>query len=537
MAHAVEAAPDAWASAPPRPFLSVSEAATLLGVSRVTVWRWIKSGRLSPSRLGHRTVRIQRDDILRLLRPLPSVLTPPPGHTTAERGHFVLFYEADAYLEKSVAEFLAGGLSRGNPALVVATPAHCAGIADRLIAAGIDVAAARAEKRLVELDAAQTLDQFTIDGRPDAARFDAVVGTLVGSMGSGCRIFGEMVALLVARGNAEAALALEGMWNELQLRQPFALLCGYPMDQLASNDLARVVDDTCGAHTAVVPTEAYADLDTSDARLREIVALQQKAASLEHALRAERAARAEIQAALQIRDEFISIASHELRTPVSVLMAQAQLTLRRLQRQGHLEPERVAAALQMVGTQADKLARLISQLLDVSRLEAGKLALEPHDTDLVSLVEQIVSGTRPLSDTHTLSLIAPAELECQLDALRIEQVLSNLLDNAMKYSPAGGGVEVSLGQCADGSIELAVRDHGLGIPEEKRAHIFERFYQAHDTGQRGMGLGLYVSRHIVEMHGGQLHAEFPSDGGTCMRITLPYVAPAQTLPIMDLASD
>ncbi|HET6316037.1 MAG TPA: ATP-binding protein, partial [Chloroflexota bacterium] len=414
---------------------------------------------------------------------------------------------------------------------------HHAGITDLLRSAGIDLDAARAGRRLIELDAAETLERLMVDDQPDTARFDAVVGTLVAELGPATRIFGEMVALLVARGNPEAALMLEGLWNTLQRKHAFALLCGYPMEQLAGDDLTGALDGACEAHTSVVPTERYAELESTDARMRQIVALQQKAASLEHALRAERAALDQAQAALRIRDEFISIASHELRTPISVLTAQAQLSLRRLERQGQLEPQRVADALRMVGSQADKLARLVSQLLDVSRLDAGKLVLEPTAVDLVRLVEQVVSTTRPLTVDHTLGLVAPATLECEIDPLRFEQVLSNLLDNAMKYSPDGGAIDVTLSHNAD-DIELTVRDRGLGIPEEKRAQIFERFYQAHDNGQRGMGLGLYVSRHIVELHGGDMWAEFPPDGGTRMVVRLPVsvAVPADEAPAM-LASD
>jgi signal transduction histidine kinase len=101
-------------------------------------------------------------------------------------------------------------------------------------------------------------------------------------------------------------------------------------------------------------------------------------------------------------------------------------------------------------------------------------------------------------------------------------VLTNLLDNAIKYSPDGGPIEVALDQCASGSHELSVRDHGIGIPPEKRARIFDRFYQAHADGYRsGMGLGLYISRQIVQLHGGELLAEFPPDGGSRFIVRLP----------------
>src|SRR6266508_2857575 len=132
MVVALEAPPSTEDNAE-RPFYSVSEAAALLGVSRVTVWRWIKAGRLSPARLGHRTVRIPREDMLRLLRPGTTRSRPDVGVAVPnERGHFVVFYEADRYLAKSVAEFAAPGLAHGKPALIVATPEHRAGIAELL---------------------------------------------------------------------------------------------------------------------------------------------------------------------------------------------------------------------------------------------------------------------------------------------------------------------------------------------------------------------------------------------------------------------
>jgi signal transduction histidine kinase len=146
-----------------------------------------------------------------------------------------------------------------------------------------------------------------------------------------------------------------------------------------------------------------------------------------------------------------------------------------------------------------------------------------------------VSATRALTERHTITYTAPASLECEVDALRLEQVVSNLLDNALKYSPDGGAIEVVLAQPTPRSVEISVRDHGLGIPANKRGHIFERFYQAHQSGNRsGMGLGLYVSRQIVELHGGDIRVDFPQDGGTRFSVRLPV---ARTLARAGEAAD
>jgi two-component system phosphate regulon sensor histidine kinase PhoR len=163
-------------------------------------------------------------------------------------------------------------------------------------------------------------------------------------------------------------------------------------------------------------------------------------------------------------------------------------------------------------------------------------ANEPPTASLGHLVEQVVAGLRPWSDRHAVAVAvrAPAPVEAEVDPLRLEQVLINLLDNAIKFSPDGGPIDVVLDGVPDagpagpgrGVVELSVRDRGLGIPPERRGQIFERFYQAHDDAYRsGMGLGLYVSRPIVGLHGGEIRAEFPADGGTRFVVRLPLGRP------------
>jgi signal transduction histidine kinase len=230
----------------------------------------------------------------------------------------------------------------------------------------------------------------------------------------------------------------------------------------------------------------------------------------------------EAQDAIGARDEFLSVAAHELRTPLATLSAQAQLALRQLDRTGQLEPERAARTLRAITHQAGRLSGLIGQLLDISRIQGGQLVLEPRPTDLCQLLVDVAAAAHPRTEAHQITVRAPTPVTALVDPSRLEQVLTNLLDNAIKYSPAGGPIELTLVQPSDTTVEFAVRDHGLGIPPERRQDIFERFYQAHSEGYRsGMGLGLYISRQIVELHGGTIAAEFPDDGGTCFRVRLP----------------
>jgi signal transduction histidine kinase len=233
----------------------------------------------------------------------------------------------------------------------------------------------------------------------------------------------------------------------------------------------------------------------------------------------------EARAAVTIRDEFLSVAAHELKTPMTSLRGYAQLLAREFEKGEVANAERARRAAVTIQVQSDKLARLVSQLLDVSRLQSGKLAIERRLADLSALVRDAVQAVRGQLKEHTLVARLPTELWLSIDPLRIEQVITNLIDNAIKYSPEGGQIDVAL-TCADEhNVQFSVRDRGVGVPPEHRAHIFDRFYQAHAggalTSMAGMGLGLYISRQIVELHGGTIRAEFPDDGGTRIVVTLP----------------
>jgi excisionase family DNA binding protein len=529
-----------------RVYYSIGQAAAAVGVSRVSIWRWINAGQLPVARLGHRTARILRDDLQRVVAQ-HTTSNVRGGHSSAPGArwsdmaptdHFVQFYELEDVLLDSIAQFIAAALRGGDAGIVVATSAHCTGIDERLRADGIDVPLAQVEGRYQVLDASETLAAFMVEGVPDDLRFSAVIGALLdraAALGRRVRVFGEMVAVLASEGNHLGAVGLELLWNKLQKERAFALYCAYPMDHFSGLQLAKALGQVSEAHAHVIPVESYNALEGTDDRLREVLTLQQQARSLEAeieerktmedrlrvSLAAEQAARESAEAALHLRDEFVSIASHELKTPLTTLSGHTQLMLRRFNREGHLDPERVVTSLRAINSQADKLTRLLGHLLDISRLEEGKLCLEPQPTDLAALLEQIVVGARGWSEQHTISLNAPASLEVYVDGLRLEQVLVNLLDNAIKYSPRGGAIDVALTRQRS-SIEISVRDHGLGIAADKRAQIFERFYQAHAAGYRsGLGLGLYISRQIVEQHGGRIRAEFPRGGGTRFVVRLP----------------
>ena len=528
-----------------RGFYSVTEAAALLGVNRVSVWRWIKAGHLAAARLGHRTTRIKKEDLERVLirvggRSKRGAWREGSADQRRDAEHVVQFYESDDYLLEAVAGFLGEALRRGGVAIALATQAHLKGIESCLSAAGRKVASARASGRLILLDAAETLSQICVDGDVDESKFREVIGGLVTqaettAAGRKIHAFGELVALLVDAGNSAGAIRLERLWNGLQREHRFALFCGYPMDRFSGEAYGEVLSDVCAEHSRVVPAESYTALEDSHAQLRAIAILQQQAQSLAGVLVAERAAREKAEAAVRARDEFLSIAAHELKTPITTVLGRAQLDLRRLRRTGALVVGEAEETLETIVQQARRMTALTTHLLDVTRLERGVLVIDARDTDLNALVHDVVKGLTIDPARHPVSVQAPEQLSAWVDPMRVEQVLINLLDNAVRYSPQGGAIEVRLERDMvvreSGPLEcarLTVRDHGLGVPDAQRELVFDRFHRAHaaagDAGWAlgGLGLGLYITRQIVERHGGTIACNSPAVGpGTEFVVTLP----------------
>jgi signal transduction histidine kinase len=227
-------------------------------------------------------------------------------------------------------------------------------------------------------------------------------------------------------------------------------------------------------------------------------------------------------AAIAARDEFLSVAAHELKTPVTSLRGYAQLLLRQLNRGNEIPPDRLRSGLASIDRQTWRLSALISQLLDTSRIHSGELAVRTSSTDIVELVADLVEHARTLSDAHEITVDVQQPLVAEIDSLRIEQVLTNLIENAIKFSPAGGLIAIEAGVSEGGWLRIAVQDSGPGVPESERERIFERFYQIDTVGNAsGMGLGLYISRQIVTLHGGTIAVEAPETGGTRFVIHLP----------------
>lgn len=249
-------------------------------------------------------------------------------------------------------------------------------------------------------------------------------------------------------------------------------------------------------------------------------ALERHAEELERAV-AERTH--ELVEANKVKDTFLSIASHELKTPLTSLKGLAQVTRRRLAQKG--QPE--AAYLEKMERAIGRVEILVNDLVDVARVDSGKLTLRfERDSDLAALCQQVVDEQIAASERHvTLELPERQQIELELDPDRISQVLTNLIANALKFSPPEASVLVTLALAGDEAV-ISVRDYGLGIPPEQLPHIFERFYQAPNitvqSGSKiGLGLGLFICHEIVERHGGRLWAESTPGKGSTFAFTLP----------------
>ena len=234
----------------------------------------------------------------------------------------------------------------------------------------------------------------------------------------------------------------------------------------------------------------------------------------------------EAQSAVALRDQFISIAAHELRTPLTTIRGYAQLLHVQHERDGR--PERELRALAAMVRAVDRLSALSRDLLDVSRIRTGQFALELRPLDLAALAREVVERHADTLDGQAPSRlrieVVAAPLPVLCDAERLEQVLSNLIENALKYSPDGGEVVVELRR-EDGRAELSVRDHGIGVPADALERIFELFGRAPNAAENavtGLGLGLYICRSIVEGHGGRVWVESAGVGrGATFRVELP----------------
>ena len=231
--------------------------------------------------------------------------------------------------------------------------------------------------------------------------------------------------------------------------------------------------------------------------------------------------------AVRLRDDFLAMASHDMRTPLAVILASLQLARRRVTAAG--DPGDVTRHLESAERTTQRMTGLVGELMDISMLRSGDaLPLDLRQIDLVELGAAATEEYRTLSDRHTFELRGEGSVVGLWDRGRVERVLRNLLDNALKYSPAGGAITVTITTEDEGRwAVLAVADEGVGIPAQDLPELFEKFHRGSNTRElRGTGLGLAGSRAVVEQLGGTITVESTLDVGSTFTVRLPTAGPA-----------
>jgi signal transduction histidine kinase len=230
------------------------------------------------------------------------------------------------------------------------------------------------------------------------------------------------------------------------------------------------------------------------------------------------------EAALRARDDLLAVAAHELKTPLTTVIGYTQTLQLRAAREAHTRRDQ--DTLRVIAAQARRLQTLIDSVLDLARLHNGQMQIAKQVFDLAALARQAVANARLTAARHRLEFRGPdAPVVIVGDSVRLEQVLQNLLDNAVKYSPADGVITVCVEQ-GNAKAVLTVSDQGIGIPEAARAHLFERFFRASNLDRRrvqGTGIGLSIVSEIVALHGGVVEVDSAEGQGSTFTVRLPLL--------------
>lgn len=225
------------------------------------------------------------------------------------------------------------------------------------------------------------------------------------------------------------------------------------------------------------------------------------------------------------KTEFLSIASHELKTPLTTIKAFTQLALI----EGEELPENIRMYLSKINLQSDKLYKLVQQLLDISKVEAGQMDFAMEEVAMNGYIRDTVSLIAKSIPTHPISVEVKEEVIAKVDKLRLEQVFSNLLVNAAKYSKERSPIRVAATLEPGKMIRISVRDEGIGMSEQNIRRVFEKFFRAEEIvrSYSGLGMGLYIASKIINAHGGRIWIDSQLDVGSTFHFAIPYLRPAE----------
>lgn len=557
-------------------------------------------------------------------------------------GHFVQFYEDDAFLVKSVAAFISEGIQNGGGGIIIATKAHRVELQRHFQARGIDLEADLVSGQLVFLDAEEMLAKLMVDGSPDKNVFQSVIGNVVAKVGAGrdgLRAFGEMVALLWRDGKQSAAIQLERLWNDLSKSHTFSLLCAYPLHDFDGAANGYAFSQICQEHSHILPLEnfARATLEPNE-RLREIALLKQKANSLEIELEARKQAevaakrlaaivessddaiifkdvngiiktwnkgaerifgytaeevigkpvlilippeyqdeeprilarirrgervdhyetirqhkdgrrlnisltvspvkddegkiigaskiarditeRKQMEQKLaesferekltgKMKDNFLAMLSHELRTPLNPVLLIASDAVHNPE-----VPADLRAQFEIILKNIEVEVQLIDDLLDLNRINHGKLRLNAKKTDVHIALQEAIEKVQDQINSKRIRGIFHLRAESHVisaDPVRLQQIFWNLLKNAVKFTPEGGTITVETASHDNGKFVAKITDTGIGMTPEELKRVFSAFAQGDHAAEKsvsygGLGLGLTITKKLVDLHSGQIEA-------------------------------
>jgi signal transduction histidine kinase len=439
-----------------------------------------------------------------------SILMPHLSHQQHPNTHAVQFYEEDSSLLESLTKLIGTTLMAGDVAIVIATPEHREELAKRLKALGLDLEVSAKLGRYCAFDAAETLSGFMLHGVPNPALFHSFMGYILSSIGpttEGKRprvlFFGEMVALLWADGDIDAALKLEQLWNDLARSHSFQLHCAYPMKVFDQEGHTEAFRSICAEHSHVVPTEDYTSLASEDDRLRLISLLQQRALTAETEaagrLRAEEALRRSEKLAATGR--FAASIAHEINNPLEAISNAIYLAR-------SCPPEEISIYLKLADEELARVAQITKRTLGFYRetATAGPVKLSALLDDLVLLFNRKFEAKN-----LSVKKLYRDELEIWGLEGELRQVFANQIANAIYAMPQNGCLTIRIrrskswsnGQCPGTAVSLI--DNGSGISQESLPKIFDPFFTTkQDVGN---GLGLWITHDIVTRHGGTIRAK------------------------------
>jgi PAS domain S-box-containing protein len=330
--------------------------------------------------------------------------------------------------------------------------------------------------------------------------------------------------------------ALEGQVNVLsQALHRYLIALPAVSGQHGQEQMRQAVRISPLSHEGVVIGTLTIIDDVTERVLRE-AELQNQIEERSRLLSSEKLARNEAERANRLKDEFLATVSHELRNPLNAILGWAHML-----RLGKLTPANAERAVETIYRNAKSQAQLVADLLDVSRIISGKLRLDVRPVDLISIINAAIDSIRPAADAKTIRLQAtldPAACSISGDADRLQQIVWNLLTNAVKFTPKGGRIQVKL-QRVDSHVDIIVSDSGVGISKEFLPHVFDRFRQGDASTTRihgGLGLGLSIVHQLVDLHGGSVAVHSEGEGkGATFTINLPSASVVSNQKELDSA--